>query len=182
VIGPDFALLLAAAQRGEEDSFAALWRDANPVLLRYLAVLAPGAADDVAAETWVTVVRGLASFQGDEQAWRGWLLTTARRRAIDEGRARGRRAVPVEDVPEGRPAPDAADVALEGLSTERALALVATLPPLQAEVVLLRVVAGLDVAEVARILGRRPGAIRVAAHRALARLRAELPEPAQAEV
>jgi hypothetical protein len=43
-----------------------LWRDVNPVLLRYLRVAAPGAAEDVAAETWVQVIRGLPGFCGDE--------------------------------------------------------------------------------------------------------------------
>ena len=66
--------------------------------------------------------------------------------------------------------PDAAGQAIENLATEAALAAVAALPPQQAEVILLRVVAGLDTAAVARIVGRSPGAVRVAAHRGLRRL------------
>jgi RNA polymerase sigma-70 factor (ECF subfamily) len=64
VIGEGFADTLAAAQDGSEAAFARLWRDANPALLRYLKVIAPGAAEDVAAETWVHVIRGLAGFRG----------------------------------------------------------------------------------------------------------------------
>jgi RNA polymerase sigma-70 factor (ECF subfamily) len=67
-------------------------------------------------------------------------------------------------------APDAAGQAIENLATEATLAAVATLPPHQAEVILLRVVAGLDTETVARIVGRSPGAVRVAAHRGLRRL------------
>jgi RNA polymerase sigma-70 factor (ECF subfamily) len=67
-------------------------------------------------------------------------------------------------------APDAADLALHNLATQRAIALVSTLPPLQAEVIMLRVVAGLDTKAVAELLGRSPGAVRVAAHRGLRRL------------
>jgi RNA polymerase sigma-70 factor (ECF subfamily) len=173
VIGADFARVLAAAQRGSEAAFTRLWRDGNPPLLRYLRVIAPSAAEDIAAETWVQVVRGLAAFRGDEQAWRAWLFTTARRRAIDEGRRRTRRQEsPLDDIGLGQlPAvPDAADLAMERLGTQSALALLATLPPLQAEVILLRVVAGLDTEAVARLVGRRPGAVRVAAHRGLRRL------------
>jgi RNA polymerase sigma-70 factor (ECF subfamily) len=59
---------------------------------------------------------------------------------------------------------------LEGHPTRAALALVAELPPDQAEVVALRVLGGLEVAEVARIVGKRPGAVRVLAHRGLRRL------------
>src|SRR5438477_644980 len=81
------------------DPFARLWRDANPALLRYLRVIALGAEEDIAAETWVQVVRGLPAFRGDEQAWRAWLFTTARRRAIDLARRRSRRPeTPLDDV------------------------------------------------------------------------------------
>ena len=65
VVGDDFAWVLAEAQTGNDDQFAVLWRDANPALLRYLRVLAPENADDIAAETWVHVVRGLTRFIGD---------------------------------------------------------------------------------------------------------------------
>ncbi len=59
---------------------------------------------------------------------------------------------------------------VEGLSTRAALAVIGQLPHDQAEVVLLRVVAGLDVEQVARVVGKRPGAVRVLAHRGLRRL------------
>jgi RNA polymerase sigma-70 factor, ECF subfamily len=170
VIGHGFAGVLAAAQEGSEAAFARLWRDGNPALLRYLRVMAPGAAEDVAAETWLQVVRGLAGFRGDEQGWRAWLFTTARRRAIDEARRRSRRAEKAieETLPDWLPtAPDTADLALERIGTRSALSLVARLPPHQAEVILLRVVAGLDTETVARLVGCSPGAVRVAAHRGL---------------
>ena len=67
VVGDDFAAVLAAAQDGSEEHFAVLWRDANPALVRYLRVLVPDAAEDIAAETWVSVVRGLAAFIGGLQ-------------------------------------------------------------------------------------------------------------------
>jgi RNA polymerase sigma-70 factor (ECF subfamily) len=173
VIGEEFASLLAAAQSGGEAAFSRLWRDANPALLRYLRVIAPGAADDVAAETWVQVVRGLRSFRGDEQAWRAWLFTTARRRAIDLARHRSRRPeTPLDDVTVAQlpSTEDCAEAALEHLSTAAAIALLSGLPRLQAEVILLRVVAGLDTESVARLLRKSPGAVRVAAHRGLRRL------------
>ncbi len=175
MIGEEFASVLACAQRGDEAAFARLWLDVNPALVRYLRVVSGEVDEDVAAEAWVTVVRRLARFRGDEMAWRGWVFTTARRRAVDEGRRRARRRV-LSSEPAGRAdaigrtAPDAADQALESLDTEAALALVARLAPLQAEVIALRVIAGLDVESVARLVGRRPGAVRVAAHRGLRRL------------
>jgi RNA polymerase sigma-70 factor, ECF subfamily len=173
VIGEEFSSVLARAQNGDEAAFARLWLDVNPALVRYVRVVLGEVDEDVAAETWVTVVRGLARFRGDEMAWRGWVFTTARRRAVDEGRRRTRRrtALASESVDSrGRHTPDSALTALESLDTEAALALVARLAPLQAEVIVLRVIAGLDVESVARMVGRRPGAVRVAAHRGLRRL------------
>ena len=180
MIGADFPAVLAAAQQGSEEAFSQLWRDGNPALLRYLRVTAPTAAEDIAAETWVQVVRGLAGFRGDEQAWRGWLFTIARRRAVDEGRRRSRRPeAPVDEIPPGRfpVAADAAEQAMESLGTQAALALLSELPPAQAEIILLRVVAGLDTDAVAQIVGSTPGAIRVAAHRGLRRLAQLLAKP-----
>ncbi len=173
VVGDDFARVLADAQGGDDDQFAVLWRDANPGLLRYLRVLAPENAEDIAAETWVHVVRGLPRFIGDEAAWRAWLFTTARRRLIDQARFRKRHpAEPLEDISaaEMPSSPDAAQIALDNLATESAIALLSQLPLPQAEVILLRVVAGLDTDVVADLLGKTPGNVRVMAHRGLKRL------------
>jgi RNA polymerase sigma-70 factor, ECF subfamily len=173
VIGEGFAAVLAAAQDGSEAAFSQLWRDTNPALLRYLRVIAPAAAEDVASETWVKTLRNLSGFRGDEQAWRAWVFTTSRRLVIDERRRKTRKpAIPLSEVPlAALPfSADAGDEALERISTRAALAMVAQLPPLQAEVVLLRVVAGLETEAVARLVGRSPGAVRVAAHRGLRRL------------
>ena len=90
VVGEEFGAVLAAAQSGSHDAFAVLWRDGNPALLRYLRVVAPEHSEDIAAETWVQVVRGLSRFTGDEAAWRAWLFTTARRRLLDQARLRKR--------------------------------------------------------------------------------------------
>jgi RNA polymerase sigma-70 factor (ECF subfamily) len=173
VVGDDFARVLADAQGGSEDQFAVLWRDTNPALLRYLRVLAPDNAEDIAAETWVHVIRGLPRFIGDEAAWRAWLFTTARRRRIDQARTRKRHpAEALDDVSaaEMPRSPDAAQLALDNLATKSAIALLAQLPPPQAEVIMLRVVAGLDTDAVAELLGKTPGNIRVMAHRGLKKL------------
>ncbi len=148
-----------------------LWRTLHPPLLRYLAVRGNEAPEDVAAETWLHVVRDLGRFTGGVAEFRAWLFTVARHRAIDQGRARAARpAVPVAD-PAGAGdeprAPSAEDAAADNEATAAALRLVASLPPDQAEMVMLRVVAGLEVSAVATLVGRSPGAVRVAVHRAL---------------
>jgi RNA polymerase sigma-70 factor, ECF subfamily len=179
VIGTAFEATLARAQIGDEAAFACIFRDVQPALLRYLRVIAPE-AEDVAGETWIQVVNGLAGFRGEEQAFRAWLFTIARHRAVDAGRARHRRPeLPLEmsEAAELQTSPDTADLALEAFSSRAVVALIAMLPREQAEIILLRVVAGLDTADVARMVGKKPGAVRVAAHRGLRRL-AELAERA----
>jgi RNA polymerase sigma-70 factor (ECF subfamily) len=173
MIGRSFQAVLAAAAGGDEQAFAVLWRDLQPALLRYLQVMARGAADDLASETWLRVIRGLDRFEGDEAAFRAWVFTAARHRAIDRWRRNARRAdepVPLDAFVDRPAADDPAAAAVEAISSRAAVAMIATLPPDQAEVVLLRVVAGLDVAEVAAITGKRPGSVRVLAHRGLRRL------------
>jgi RNA polymerase sigma-70 factor, ECF subfamily len=173
MIGPLFPELLAAAQDGDEEAFAVLWRDLQPAVLRYFQVAAGEAAEDLAADTWVSVIRGLGRFRGDERAFRAWVFTGARHRAIDWRRQASRRPtrLDVVELLAEHLAPDDPVVAvLEAQSTRAALALLAELPPDQAEVVALRVLGGLEVAEVARVVGKRPGAVRVLAHRGLRRL------------
>jgi RNA polymerase sigma-70 factor, ECF subfamily len=177
VLEREFPGVLQAAVRGDETAFARLYRDAHAPLVRYLRVLAGPGAEDLAAEVWLEVARRLARFRGGEREFRGWLFTLARRRAIDHRRHADRHPERLtDDTAElDRPAADdTAAAALESMSTEAVLALIATLPSLQAEVIVLRVIAGLDVAEVARITGRRPGAVRMAGLRGLRRLAARL--------
>jgi len=172
VIGAGFGVTLASAQGGDEMAFACLFRDVQPALLRYLQVITPE-AEDVAGETWLQVVKGLPRFRGGEEAFRAWLFTIARHRAVDAGRSRSRRPdlpLAVAGAVEQPTVPDTADLALEAISTRSVLALIKTLPRDHAEIIMLRVVAGLDAADVARIVGKTPGAVRVTAHRALRRL------------
>jgi RNA polymerase sigma-70 factor (ECF subfamily) len=172
VIGAAFGVTLASAQAGDEAAFACIFRDVQPALLRYLRVIALD-PEDVAGDTWLQVVAALARFRGEERAFRAWLFTIARHRAADAGRSRARRpAVPLEmsAAAQQLTSPDAADQALEAVSTQAAMALIASLPQDQAEIIMLRVVAGLDAGDVARIVGKTPGAVRVAAHRGLRRL------------
>jgi RNA polymerase sigma-70 factor (ECF subfamily) len=171
--GPSFPAVLVAAQGGDEQAFAVLWRELQPAVLRYLRVAAPAAAEDLAADTWVSVIRGFGRFRGDEREFRTWVFTVARHRAIDWHRQAGRRppgSVPIEVLADRPASDDPAAAVLEAQSTRAALALLAELPADQAEVVALRVLGGLGVAEVAQITGRRPGAVRVLAHGGLRRL------------
>jgi RNA polymerase sigma-70 factor (ECF subfamily) len=166
--------MLARARSGDEAGFLELWRQLQPRLLRYLQVLNCDDADDVASETWLQVIRDLPKFKGSDDDFRRWLFTVGRHRAIDAARARRRHpTVPMmagadtivdDEMVE--------DQVLHALSVKSAVKLLATLPVDQAEVVALRVLAGLDTPAVAGLLGKSPGAVRVALHRGLRALAA----------
>ena len=173
MIGPDFPDVLGAAARGDEEAFGRLWHDLQPRLLRYFGVISRAAAEDLASETWLGVVRGLDRFQGNEPAFRAWVFTIARHEVLDWRRRAARRPAPdqpVNGLVEWAAPDDPAADAVEGFSTRAALAELATLPPDQAEAIMLRVVAGLGVDRVAEIMDRRPGTVRVLTHRGLRRL------------
>jgi RNA polymerase sigma-70 factor (ECF subfamily) len=167
-----FTETLAAAKAGDEVAFTVLFREVQPAVLRYLRVVAGQRADDIAGDTWVQVVRGLAAFSAEEPAaFKGWVLSIARHRWLDDQRARARRPESATaEMPERAGDVDVPAIVDELMSTESALALISRLPRDQAEVILLRVVAGLDVARTAELVGKQPGAVRVLAHRGLRRL------------
>jgi RNA polymerase sigma-70 factor (ECF subfamily) len=177
-LGENFPSLLVAAQAGAEWAIASLYREYQPALLRYLTARAGTEGDDIASSTWLDVARNISGFSGSEEYFRRWLYTIANRRLTDWLRQRSRRPADAmaaealaQHVP---PAPDSAQAAVDALSaTEAARRIARILPPAQAEIVLLRSVAGLSVDDVAELTGRRPGTVRVLTHRALRRLAKE---------
>jgi RNA polymerase sigma-70 factor, ECF subfamily len=179
VTDEDLSTALRDAIDGNAGGFAVLWRALNPPLLRYLSVVCADAAEDVASETWLHVAQDLSAFRGDEVSFRVWLFRIARHRGIDENRRawRHREQVhgAVETLGEGTLVRDISLDVIETSETARALELIKSLPAHQAEAVMLRVVAGLDVAGTAAVLGKRAGAVRIAAMRGLRRL-AEHPQ------
>jgi RNA polymerase sigma-70 factor (ECF subfamily) len=179
-LGPDMLKLgfdetLIQARSGDEHAFARIYGDLQPALLRYSQAHAPRLAEDITAEVWLQVTRALDRFVGDEQEFRAWIFAIARNKIIDQVRHDARRpTILFADTEQikgnGHDARDVAEDYEDDEATRQALALVRTLPPAQAEVILLRVVAGLDPAYVAGLLGKTPGAVRVLSHRGLRRL------------
>jgi RNA polymerase sigma-70 factor (ECF subfamily) len=172
-----FARTLHAARAGEGWALSELYRDLQPRILRYLRAFEPAEAEDLSSDVWLDVSSGLGRFEGGEPAFRGWAFTIARRRLIDLRRRRVSRAttpVPTDELPERAGTYDVEDQVMKTLGTEAALARIATLPPDQAEVVLLRVLAGIGVRDVAAIMDKRPGTVRVLQHRALRTLAAHV--------
>ncbi|MEU8525613.1 MULTISPECIES: RNA polymerase sigma factor [Streptomyces] len=176
MLGDDAELTAAvlAAQGGDEHAFRAVYRTVHPRLLGYIrSLVGETDAEDVASESWLQIARDLDRFSGDADRFRGWAARIARNRSLDHIRMRGRRPAVGGDETEltDKPAEsDTAVEAMEALSTSRTMDLIARLPQDQAEAVVLRVVVGLDAKSAADTLGKRPGAVRTAAHRGLKRL------------
>lgn len=166
----DLSAAVRAARGGDEAAFRYLYREVQPGLLRYLRGLVGEDAEDVASETWLQIARDMRSFRDEGAGFRGWAATIGRHRALDHLRSGQRRPVadvPVETLVELTDGLSAADQVLRLAATNATIAFIATLPRDQAEAVLLRVVVGLDAKTAAKVMGKRPGAVRTAAWRGL---------------
>jgi RNA polymerase sigma-70 factor, ECF subfamily len=174
--GEEFAEALRAAQLGQESGFTSLYRAFNARVVRYFSsrVPVPGLAEDLAADTWIGAARNLRAFEGDEQAFRAWLFTIANRRLVQHWREASRRpsVEPLGEAHTERAGSQEVEAsAIQAvLAQQAARRIAAVLTADQAEVVLLRVLAGLSVEEVARILGKRSGAVRALQHKAVVKL------------
>jgi RNA polymerase sigma-70 factor, ECF subfamily len=170
----DFEAMLVAARDGEGWALTELYRALYPRIVRYLGAVEPAEAEDVACDTWLDVVRGLGRFHGDQTGFRAFAFTIARRRLLDLRRQRARRRTEPRDLRtliQAGPTGNVEDEALSSLGTDWAISLITSSLSLeQADVVLLRVIGDLDVGAVAKIVGKRPGHVRVLQHRALRRL------------
>lgn len=165
--------MIRRAQVGDPDALGMLWREYQHLLLRYFRAKGMPEPEDLASTVWIEVASSLPRFNGTEHDFRRWLFTIAARRRIDDIRSvkrRGRDA----DGPAARisefSSPSAGDVGDRERALDRALELVASLPTAQREAVTLRIIADLGISEVAAIMGRREGTVRVLVHRGLKRL------------
>ena len=153
----------------------AVLRDLRPVILRYCRARLPGsyhAADDVAQEVCLALMNARVGWGAAEPPVTAFAFGIASHKVADALRSAARTAVPVPDLPDladDRPGPEETVIARsEG---ERVRRVLAQLPPHQRRLLLLRVVSGLTAAEAGEVLGMSAAAVRVAQHRALARMR-----------
>lgn len=130
-------------------------------------------ADDVAQEVCIAVLGALPRYRDMGRPFASFVFGIASHKIADALRSAIRAAVPTEDLPDGpdeRPGPE--ETVVRHIEAERARSLLNRLPSHQRELVLLRVVGGLSAEETGNVLGMSAGAVRVAQHRAIARLRA----------
>jgi RNA polymerase sigma-70 factor, ECF subfamily len=171
--------LTELAVSGQPAAIETLLRQIRPMVVRYcrsrLSHISGQyyAADDVAQEVCIAVLSALPRYQDMGRPFSSFVFGIASHKVADAMRSAGRLAIPTEDLPDGpddRPGPE--ETAVAYLEAERARALLARLPVNQRHLLVLRVLSGLSAEETGRALGMSAGAVRVAQHRALARLRA----------
>jgi RNA polymerase sigma-70 factor (ECF subfamily) len=173
----EFAEVVLAAVEGNEAAFVRLYREVQPGLLRYLRGLVGEDAEDVASEAWLHIARDLRSYRGEGAGFRGWAATIARNRALDLLRRQRRRPselTAIEYFDELAGVENTEGRAIQAAEMRAVIDWIARLPRDQAEAILLRVVMGLDAESAGRVVGKRAGAVRTAAHRGLRRLAEEL--------
>jgi RNA polymerase sigma-70 factor (ECF subfamily) len=177
---PAFTARLEAARAGDAVAWSHLYHELAPLVLGYLRAQHLSDAEDVAGEVMLEVVRDIGRFRGDAPALRSWVLSIAHHRLLDARRRAQRRPRTVrEPEPEGPYAteeagPEEAMLASDGL--RRLAPALASLTEDQRTVLLLRVIGDLPIAEVARITGKRPGAVKQLQRRAAAAMRRTIDE------
>jgi RNA polymerase sigma-70 factor (ECF subfamily) len=180
----DIAATVADAVGGDARAVERLLAQVRPLVVRYCRARVGrqersfASADDVAQEVCLAVLTALPSYRDQGRPFLAFVYGIAAHKVADAHRAAARnRSEPVADVPD-EPDEQAGPEqrAMRGELSGEMAELLKVLPPKQREIVVLRVVVGLSAEETADAVGSTPGAVRVAQHRALTRLRAALPE------
>jgi RNA polymerase sigma-70 factor (ECF subfamily) len=158
----DFDQLVEEAVSGSDSAFTLLWRNYQPRMVRYLAMFT-NEPEDLTSEVWIKIAASIQSFHGDSKAFKGWIYTIARNAATDLARKKARSGTSVELNED--------DWIGENSTMVEVMDLVKRLPEEYAEIIMLRVVADLDASEVAEIVGKTQGNVRVLTHRGLKQLK-----------
>jgi RNA polymerase sigma factor (sigma-70 family) len=171
-----FQRALDEARSGSEPAFALLYRSLAPAIHGFARGRGAPDPEDVVAETMVSVARNLDRFRGDVAAFRSWAFTIAYRRVVDDRRRASRRVAvrPMSGTEDWPSAAGVADAIVDGLASEPVLDALRRLGADQRDVVLLRVLGDFPVREVAEIMGKREGAVKMIHARALSQLRRDL--------
>jgi RNA polymerase sigma-70 factor (ECF subfamily) len=180
-LGERFTDILTAARAGAECAWATVYRDLAPSLLAFLRASGAPDPENLLGDAFLAVVRGVGRFEGGEGEFRAWVFAIARNRVIDDRRYRARRPVqpvPDQDLRRAGPAGDVEEEALAELAIGRVRSLLSKLAPAQRDVLLLRIIGGLNIDEVARAMGKTSGAVKALQARGLAAVRREISQEA----
>ncbi|QPG46871.1 sigma-70 family RNA polymerase sigma factor [Rhodococcus sp. M8] len=182
VMGEELDSAVAAAAQGDRTALAQVLRTIRPLVVRYCRARVGSAergqlsADDVAQEVCLAVMTALPRYQDQGRPFMAFVYGIAAHKVADAHRSAARnRADPVAEVPESMSLDDSPEEqALNSETSRQMKKLLGTLPEKQREILILRLVMGMSAEETAAAVGSTAGAIRVAQHRAIARLKKEV--------
>ncbi|MGV0642732.1 sigma-70 family RNA polymerase sigma factor [Mycolicibacterium sp. XJ879] len=174
--------VVAEAVAGNRDALRQVLETIRPIVVRYCRARVGAAersglsADDIAQEVCLAAITALPRYKDQGRPFLAFVYGIAAHKLADAHRAAARnRSDPMEVVPEGYSLDAGPEqMALEAESSEQMKKLLAVLPEKQREILILRVVVGMSAEETAEAVGSTAGAVRVAQHRALARLKQEI--------
>lgn len=180
-MGSDFPTLLAAARLGAEWAWTDIYREYSPAVFRYLRGRGAREPEDLLGEVFLQVVRNIAGFEGDEPDFRTWIFMIAHNRLVDEVRTSSRNRV--DSVPDDVLTAlvghgHAEDDAMRRIADQQVMEVLKRLTDDQRDVLFLRFFARLTVEQVARVMGKRSGAIKALQSRGLAAIRREMSKQA----
>ncbi|HZC72309.1 MAG TPA: sigma-70 family RNA polymerase sigma factor [Jatrophihabitans sp.] len=168
--------VLAAAQCGDGDAFAVIWRELSPVVAGYVTARGVSDPDSVTSDVFLALLPKLRDLTGGVAGLRTFVFSVAHARVVDDARQRTRRPAVIEFDPRSHAgvAASAEQDALARIGSEGILELLAGLRPDHRDVLALRVAADLDLEQTARVMGRSVGSVKQLQRRALIALRAQL--------
>jgi RNA polymerase sigma factor (sigma-70 family) len=173
----DFGATLSAARAGAEWAWRELYRGTAGPVERFLRARGVRDPDDVLGDTFLNVVRGIDRFDGDEIEFRAWVFAIARNTAIDRARWLDRRpSIPSahDDLASLGPVGDAEADAMDGIALEHVRRVLDRLTPDQRDVLLLRIVGGLTIEQIASVVGRSGSAVKMLQARGVAAIRRDI--------
>jgi RNA polymerase sigma-70 factor (ECF subfamily) len=180
-LGEQFPEVLEAARLGAEWAWRALHRELAPALIAYIGGRGGSDPEDLAGEVFLRLFRDLPRFEGGEAEFRAFAFAIAYHRLLDERRSARRRrehAAPAEQLEQEASSGDAEVEAIDDLRTAEIRRLIEGLTPDQRDVLLLRIVGGLNAEEVAKVVGKGAWAVRGLQRRGLTALRKKFSEEA----
>lgn len=172
-----FLTTLEAARSGSEWAWAAIYREHAPGVLRFLRGRGARDPEELLGAVFLDVVTAVARFEGGNADFRAWVFCIAHRRLVDDHRRRKRRPddpVAPESLCDLAPSGDAEEDAARVFARATASRMLECLTPDQRDVLLLRILAGLNIAETAHVLGKREGAVKALQVRGLRALEVRL--------
>jgi len=183
----DFVEVLAGAKAGEDAAWAVIFGELTGPVVGYLRARGASEPEDLASEAFLRVARSIATFEGDEKGFRSWVFTITHRLLLDEHRSRSRKPVTdsIDDTEHGQDrilssvtsatslgsAAPAEDLAERQWTNDEVVQLVGRLTDSQRDVILLRVVGGFSIDEVATLVDKPAGAVKQLQLRGLASLK-----------